>query len=433
MYKVAVASLGCSKNLVDSENMMGDLKCKGYELVNDESQAEVIIVNTCCFIEDAKLESIDVILDMAAHKETDCKALVVTGCMAQRYRDEILNEFPEVDCVAVIGSDICAAIQATMSGKREVAVESCPHTGERVLTTPPYMAYLKISEGCNNNCTYCVIPSIRGSLSSRKIEDIVDEAKRLVEGGVKELVVVAQDTTAYGLDIYGECKVVELVSELCKLPVDWIRLQYCYPERISDELIDLIAREQKICRYLDIPIQHCEDSVLTRMGRRGSKSELVALVEKLRQRIPDIVLRTTLIVGFPGETDEEFKSLCDFVTDMRFERLGVFAYSQEEGTPAAEMDGQIDPEVKKMRQESAMLAQDDVAEEYSESRVGSVAVVLVEGYDRMIKRYFGRSYADSPDVDGLIFFTGPKDVAAGTFVNVLIEEAIDYDLYGCVV
>lgn len=430
MVKIAVASLGCSKNLVDTENILGTLRCKGYELVNEEAEADVIIVNTCCFIEDAKMESIEVILDLAQHKKEKCKALIVTGCMAERYKEEILKEMPEVDAVAAIGSDLTQAITAAVEGRREFVSEKWNLESERVLTTPGYTAYLKIADGCDNNCTYCVIPSIRGAYHSRTIDDIFAEAKGLAEGGVKELILIAQDTTSYGTDLYGESRLVELIDRLCELDIDWLRLQYCYPERITDELIDTIARQDKVCNYLDLPIQHCENDVLTRMGRLGTKQGLINLIDKIRKKIPDVVLRTTLIVGFPGESEQDFAALCDFVKEVAFDRLGVFAYSQEEDTAAALMEDQIDEDIKKQRQEMILFLQGEIAERISQNKIGTSQKVLIEGYDEIIKQYYGRTYADSPDVDGIVFAAGEKGIEPGMFVTVELTDAMDYDLYG---
>lgn len=436
MTKVAVASLGCAKNLVDTENMLGLIQKNGYEIIDDESMADVIIVNTCCFINDAKQESIDTILDVAQWKtDGNCKRLIVTGCLAQRYQDEILKELPEVDAVVGVGGiqDILSVIES-----EEPAVlcdkpfQFC--TGERVRTTPGYTAYLKIADGCDNHCTYCVIPSIRGNYQSRPIEELVAEAAELAKDGVKELVVIAQDTTYYGTDLYGEPKLCDLLNKLCEIDgLEWIRVHYCYPERITDELIDTIAKQDKICKYLDIPIQHCNDTILKKMGRRGNKQQIVSVLQKLREKTPGITIRTTLITGFPTETEEQYLELKAFIEEIRFDRLGVFAYSCEEQTPAAEMDGQIDEEVKQQRQEMLMLSQSEVAESLSAQKIGTTVKVLTEGYDALVKQYYGRSEADSLDIDGKVFFKSGRKIQPGEFVDVLVEEVFDYDLFGTMI
>ncbi len=436
MEKIAFVSLGCPKNLVDTEYMLGALASEGYEFTEDESIADVIIVNTCCFINDAKQESIDTIIDVGQwKKEGNCKRLVVTGCLAQRYKDEIIKELPEVDAVVSVG-DAEGVLKAVKS--RDVIVDcDKPYCIEskfqRVVTTPPYVAYLKVSDGCDNHCTYCVIPSIRGKLQSKSIEVCVAEARNLVETGVFELVLLAQDLTNYGKDLYGSPKLVELLKELGKIDgLKWIRLLYCYPESITDELIDQIATNDKICKYIDIPIQHCNDTILKKMGRRGNKETIVNVVNKLRKKIPDIAIRTTLITGFPGETDEQYLEMENFIHEMKFDRLGVFAYSQEEETPAANMPEQIDEDTKQRRLEMLMLAQSDVVEEKSMEKVGSVVEVLVEGYDAITKQYFGRSQADTMDIDAKIFFESKKRINEGCFVNVKIEGFFDYDLIGVI-
>ncbi len=434
MTKVAIASLGCAKNLVDTENMLGIITNCGCEVVGDESLAEVIIVNTCCFIGDAKQESIDTILDVARWKEEgSCKRLIVTGCMAERYKEEIIKELPEVDAVVGVGhlEDIMSAItgEASMLLGRPYSHPA----SQRARLTPPYTAYLKIADGCDNCCTYCVIPSVRGGFNSRAIEDIVAEAKTLAESGVKELIVIAQDTTGYGIDRYGEVRLAPLLKQLCQISgIAWIRLHYCYPERITDELIDVIAGEEKICKYLDLPIQHCNDDILRKMGRKGGRVQLTELIERLRQRIPGIALRTTMITGFPTETDDQYLEMLDFIKDMRFDRLGVFAYSQEEDTPAAWMDGQIGEDVKRRRQEMLMLAQSEVSQALSGAKIGRTIKVLTEGYDALTRQYYGRSEADSADIDGKVFFKSKVKIPEGTFVDVLIDNAMDYDLFGAV-
>ena len=437
MKKVSLVSLGCSKNLVDAEQMLGLLEENGFEIVEDEEDADIMIVNTCAFIDAAKQESIDCILEHARYKKTDPdRILVVTGCMSQRYREELLEELPEVDIA--IGTNeyhhIAEILQNHISGKTELycSEEYTDYESlNRVVTTPPYLAYLKIAEGCDNHCTYCVIPSIRGKYRSRSIESIVAEAKTLVENGAKELVVIAQDTTRYGIDLYGEYKLPELLNELCKIDgVNWIRVHYCYPELITDELIEVFATQDKICKYLDIPIQHCNDKILKLMGRRTNKAEIVNLIKKLRKRIPDIIIRTTLIVGFPSETEEQFSELRDFVCDMEFDRLGVFAYSCEEGTPAAKLPDQVDEEEKRLRQEAIMVDQAEVSERLNSKRNGKTYSVLIEGYDNIIKQYYGRTYADSEDIDGKVFFTAKTKLKTGDFAEVEITDYVEYDLYG---
>ncbi|MBQ7960779.1 MAG: 30S ribosomal protein S12 methylthiotransferase RimO [Clostridia bacterium] len=437
MKKVSLTSLGCSKNLVDAEEMMGLLEDNGFELVADEEDADIMIVNTCAFIDDAKQESIDCIMDHIEYKKQDSsRILVVTGCMSQRYKEEILTEIPEVDIV-VGTNDYGRLAEIIKSYTKERSEIYCSDvlSGEkpmrRVVTTPSYMAYLKIAEGCDNHCTYCIIPSIRGKYRSRTIEDIVAEAKTLAEKGVRELVVIAQDTTRYGMDIYGEYSLPRLLNELCEIDgIHWIRLHYCYPELVTDELIDTVAKQEKVCNYFDIPIQHCNDRILKLMGRKTNKAEITALIKKLRERIPDAVIRTTLIAGFPGETEEEFDELREFVTDAEFDRLGVFAYSQEEGTAAARLDGQLDEEEKKNRQEIIMIDQAAVSEELNSKKVGKCFEVLVEGYDNLIKMYFGRTYGDSEEIDGKVFFTSKRKLAPGEFAEVKINDYMEYDLYG---
>lgn len=437
MKKVSVVSLGCSKNLVDAEEMIGILEDSGFEIVANEEDADIMLVNTCAFIDSAKQESIDCILEHASYKQKGKnRILVVTGCMSQRFKDEIKTELPEVDIVVGVNEyDKIAEILNSFdkNDKNVFCSDQCMplKSLKRTVTTPDYMAYLKIAEGCDNHCTYCVIPSIRGKYRSRSIEDIVAEAKTMVEGGAKELVVIAQDTTRYGIDLYGEYKLSTLIDELCKIDgLHWLRLHYLYPELVTDELIQTIAKQDKVCNYFDIPIQHCNDEILKLMGRKTNKKQITDLIAKIRAEIPDSVIRTTLIVGFPGETDEQFEELRDFVTETGFDRLGAFAYSQEEGTAAARLLGQLDDETKLDRQEMIMVDQAAVSEELNENRIGRVFETLVEGYDAIIKQYFGRTYGDSDEVDGKVFFTSKKKLQPGSFVNVLIEDAGEYDLYG---
>jgi len=433
LKKVSLVSLGCSKNLVDAEEMLGLLEDNGFEIAENEEDADVMIVNTCAFIDSAKQESIDCILELAKYKEKNPdRLLVVTGCMSQRYKEELKKEIPEVDIV--IGTNEYGKIAEILKSYKSGIYCSDEYMDarlRRVVTTPPYMAYLKIAEGCDNHCTYCVIPSIRGKYRSRSIEDIIDEAKELVAGGAKELVVIAQDTTRYGIDRYGEYKLPELLKKLCLIDdVRWIRVHYCYPELITDELIETFATEEKICNYLDIPIQHCNDEILRLMGRRTNKNEICNLIRKLREKIPGVVLRTSLIAGFPGETEEQFEELRDFVTEAEFDRLGVFAYSQEEGTPAAKLKGQLDEEEKLARQEMLMVDQAAVSEELNRKKIGKTFDVLTEGYDAIVKMYYGRTYGDSEDIDGKVFFTSKAKLNPGEFVTVEITDYTEYDLYG---
>ena len=435
MKKVAMVSLGCSKNLVDAEEMLGLMKNKGFEIVENEEEADVIIVNTCAFIDAAKQESIDCILEMAEYKKNDAnKTIVVTGCLAQRFKEEVLKELPEVDII--VGTNDFSSIAEILSEKSSRKAfcsdeESYCEPYPRMVTTPSYTAFLKIAEGCDNRCTYCVIPYIRGKYRSRKEEDILKEAKQLAKGGVRELIVIAQDTTRYGMDLFGESRLAELLEKLCRIDgIKWVRVHYCYPELVDDKLINVMKNEEKICNYMDIPIQHCNDEILKRMGRRTNKKQITGLIEKLRREIPDIIIRTSLIAGFPGETEEQAEELRDFVSEMDFDRLGIFAYSREEGTPAAKMDGQIDEEEKLLRKETIMVEQAAVSEELNKKKVGKTYDVLTEGYDSAIKMYYGRSYADSLEVDGKVFFKSPEKVSEGEFVRVLIESAEEYDLFG---
>ncbi len=446
LKRISITSLGCSKNLIDSEQMRGLLKEAGYELWENEEDADVIIVNTCAFIEAAQTESIECILELAAYKKHGkAKALIVTGCLAQRYKEQVIREIPEVDAVVGVNEydkivDVIKSLDEGGEHPENIKRISCSdlpmECGElpRERTTPEYTAFLKIAEGCDNRCTYCVIPYIRGRYRSRKMEDIVAEAEKMAADGVKELIVIAQDTTRYGKDIYGEYKLPELLQKLCRIDgIEWIRVHYCYPELVTDELIEVIAKEDKICNYLDIPIQHCSDRVLKRMGRRTNKAQIIGLIKKLRERIPDIVIRTTLLVGFPGETDEDFEELREFVEETKFDRLGVFAYSREEDTPAYDMPDQVDEEVKEERRDLIMLIQSGISEELNEAKRGSVQRVLVEDKDEIIKSYYGRTYADSTEVDGKVFFKSDKRVKPGDFVNVRIDSNLEYDLFGVMI
>ena len=451
MRNVLFISLGCDKNLVDSEKMLGLLNAAGYQVAQEESEADAIVVNTCCFIHDAKEESIETILEMAEWKKRGrLKALVVTGCMAQRYQEEINQEIPEVD--AVIGTtgyteivpildEILGTVEVSQKEQNSF-VNCCPSidllpdslVDKRVVTTGGYTAYLKIAEGCNKRCTYCIIPYIRGHYRSFPMEDLLEEAQRLAEGGVKELILIAQETTVYGMDCYGRKALPELLTKLCKIDgIEWIRILYCYPEEITDELIDVMKKEKKICHYLDIPIQHSEDTILKRMGRRTDRAELVSLVEKLRREIPDIVLRTTLITGFPGETEEEFNNMVDFVDKMEFDRLGVFPYSAEEGTKAAEMDNQIASDIKESRRDEIMALQQEISAEKAESHIGQEMSVLIEGYLYEDDIYIGRTYMDAPKVDGNVFVRAQEELISGDMVPVRITGANEYDLMGDVI
>lgn len=436
--KILFLSLGCDKNLVDSEVMLGMLTSRGYEITDDENEADVIIINTCCFIHDAMEESIQNILDMAEYKKNGkAKALIVTGCLAQRYRQEILDEIPEVD--EVLGTtaidQIIRAVDQALEGKKEVILSDLNALplpdAKRAVSTGGHFAYLKIAEGCDKHCTYCIIPKLRGAYRSIPMEHLLKEARELAGQGVKELILVAQETTLYGKDIYGEKSLHRLVKELCRINgIQWIRILYCYPEEITDELIQVMKEEKKVCHYLDLPIQHANDQVLKRMGRRTTKQELIDIVSKLRKEIPDICLRTTLITGFPGETREQHEELMDFVDEMEFDRLGVFTYSPEEGTPAAEMQDQVDEEVKKERQAELMELQQEVAFDKAEEMKGREVLVMIEGKVADENVYVGRTYRDAPNVDGLIFINTEEELVSGDFVRVKVTGALDYDLIG---
>ena len=436
--KLLFVSLGCDKNLVDSEEMLGLLTRKGFEIVDDETLAEVIIINTCCFINDAKEESVNTILEMAEYKKAgSCKALIVTGCMAQRYKNEITEEVPEVD--AVLGTtsyeDIYRAIQESMDGKQFQEFKSIDYLpeslGRRVLTTGGHFGYLKIAEGCDKHCTYCIIPKLRGKFRSVPMERLLTQAREMAEEGVKELILVAQETTLYGVDLYGKKELPGLLHGLAQIPgIYWIRILYCYPEEITDELIDAIAAEPKVCNYLDIPIQHASDNVLKRMGRRTDQAELRAIIGKLREKIPDICLRTTLISGFPGETQEDFEELYRFVNEMEFDRLGVFPYSQEEDTPAATMEDQVPQEVKEFRRDELMELQQAIAFDKAEDMVGHILTVMIEGKVADEETYVARTYRDAPNVDGYLFVNTSANLMTGDFVKVLVTGSNEYDLIG---
>ena len=431
-------SLGCDKNLVDSEVMLGLLDSRGYQIVDDETIADVIVVNTCCFIHDAKEESIQTILEMAEYKKTGrLKALVVTGCLAQRYQQEIIDEIPEVDAVLGTASydKIAEAIDEALDGHTEMYLEDIDRlpqvSSKRLVTTGGHYAYLKIAEGCDKHCTYCIIPKVRGNYRSVPMEQLLKEAKELAEGGVKELILVAQETTVYGQDIYGEKSLHRLLRELCKIDgIQWIRLLYCYPEEIDANLIQVMKEEPKICHYLDLPIQHASDTILKKMGRRTSKAQLVDTIRTLRDEIPDITLRTTLITGFPGETEEQHQELVAFVDEMEFDRLGVFTYSPEENTPAAEMPDQIPEEVKEDRQAELMELQQEIAFDLAEDMIDREVLVMIEGKVADENAYVGRTYRDAPNVDGLIFINTDEELMSGDFAKVKVTGAMEYDLIG---
>ena len=435
---VLFVSLGCDKNLVDSEVMLGLLRDKGYSLTNEEAEADIIVINTCCFIHDAKEESIQTILEMAEYKKLGrLQVLLVTGCLAQRYQTEILNEIPEVD--AVLGTTatdkIAEAIEEALSGKKaeryaDLQALPLPETN-RVNTTGGYYSYLKIAEGCDKFCTYCIIPSLRGKFRSVPMERLIKEAQFLAEGGVKELTLIAQETTVYGVDLYGKKMLPELLDKLCEIEgIEWIRLLYCYPEEITDELIETMKRQPKICHYLDMPIQHAADTVLKRMGRRTTHKELIDLISKLRSEIHDIALRTSLITGFPQETEEEHKELLEFVKEAGFERLGVFTYSKEENTAAARMKGQITKKVKVKRQKELMKLQQQISKKRGEEKVGRTIRVMIEGKLPEDDIFIGRSYMDAPNVDGFVFVHSKDSYLSGEFVDVKITQAKEYDLVG---
>ena len=436
--KILFISLGCDKNLVDSEEMLGLLNSRGYTFTDDETEADVIIINTCCFINDAKEESVQMILEMAEYKKTGkCKALIVTGCMAQRYKQEILDEVSEVD--QVLGTTayekIVEAVDEALAGSRgveEKPLSYLPQTdAKRMVTTGGHYAYLKIAEGCNKCCTYCIIPKLRGRYRSVPMERLIEQAKELAAQGVKELILVAQETTVYGVDLYGKKSLHLLLEQLCRISgLRWIRILYCYPEEIYEDLIQTMKREEKICHYLDLPIQHASDAVLRRMGRRTTRADLEQIVTHLREEIPDIVLRTTLIAGFPGETEEQHQEVMEFIDEMEFDRLGVFTYSQEEDTPAASMPDQIDEETKLNWQEELMELQQEIAFDRAEERTGSVVTAMIEGKVADEDAYVARTYGDAPNVDGLLFVQTTEELNSGDFVRVRITGAVEYDLIG---
>ena len=437
-YKAGIVSLGCAKNQVDAEMLLFSLKQKGFELVDDPAKADAVIVNTCGFIESAKQESIDEIIELGKLKrEGKIKAIIVTGCLAERYQNEITKQLYEVDAAVGIGanSKIADIVLDALGGNKTELFPSkleLPLEGGRIQSTPPYTAYLKIAEGCDNRCTYCAIPLIRGGFRSREPKNVIEEAKQLAEKGVRELNVIAQDTTRYGEDLFGKPYLAKLLKELCKIEkLRWIRVLYCYPERVTDELIDVMANEEKIVKYIDLPLQHCNAEILKSMNRRGSRESLTALLNKIRDRIPNVVLRTTFISGFPGETEEQFEELCEFAKEIEFDRLGCFPYSQEEDTPAAAFPNQLDEETKQNRADIIMEQQQLIMTRRCEKLVGTTVEVLVEGFDRIAECWYGRTYADAPEVDGCVFFTtGGKKPSIGSFVNVKITDTMGIDPVG---
>ncbi|MEA4847376.1 MAG: 30S ribosomal protein S12 methylthiotransferase RimO [Clostridiaceae bacterium] len=434
--KAAIVSLGCSKNLIDSEVMVKSILNNDYEVTNDAKAAEVIIINTCGFIESAKQESIDTILEMSGYKKNGkCKVLIASGCLAERYKEELMKELPELDAVIGTGDykDIAEVIRQALRGEKVILYGHQETVDinklERRISAFGASSYLKIAEGCDNRCSFCIIPALRGRYRSRPMEDILEEARELSKNGIKELIIIAQDITRYGIDLYHSFKLSELLRELAKIEgIEWIRLLYSYPDEFSDELIEVIAKEDKICKYLDIPIQHASNAILRKMGRKSSKEKVIELIEKLRARMPDIVLRTTLIVGFPGETGKDFKELYDFVSEMKFNRLGVFTYSREEDTKAYDMPGQVEEAVKQERLEKIMLLQKHISLEHNKKLVGKTLEVLIEGFSE--GEYFGRSCMDAPEIDGRVYFKSDKALIPGDFCHIAIKKAYEYDLVG---
>ncbi len=440
-YKVGMISLGCAKNRVDAEMMLFNLRQAGYQIIEEASMADVAIINTCGFIESAKQESIDEILELAQlKKEGKIKAIVVTGCLSERYQEQIMKELYEVDAVVGLGAngDIANIITKCIEGNK---VESFPDKllmpldGARIQSTPFHYAYLKVADGCDNCCTYCAIPLIRGKFRSRKMEDLIEDAKKLADNGVTELLLIAQDTTRYGEDIYGKLMLPKLLKEICKIDkIKWIRVLYCYPDRVTDELLDVMAQEEKILNYIDLPLQHCSGKILKSMNRSGNKDSLKLLVDKIRTKLPDVVIRTTFITGFPNETTEDFDELSEFVEEVKFERLGCFAYSREEDTKAADFENQIEEEIKQKRQDIIMQQQQYIMEKYEATLKDKIIEVVVEGYDKYASCYVGRSRADAPEVDGKVFFNAlDKKIKIGDYVNVLVDDFIDCDPIGTLV
>lgn len=438
--KIFYVSLGCDKNLVDSEVMLGMMNEEGYIITSEEKEADIIIVNTCSFIHDAKEESIETILEMAEYKETgNCKGLIVVGCLTERYREELMKEMPEVD--GILGTsnydEIITTIKKVLEKEKVSSFKDINYSAKaylnRLTNTTHTYAYLKIAEGCNNNCTYCIIPKLRGNIRSRDIESLVEEAKYLVSRGKKEIILVAQDTTKYGIDLYKEKRLPQLIKELCRIEdLEWIRLLYCYPEDITDELIQVMKTEDKIMKYIDIPIQHINDTILKNMARKSNKQTIVDVIRRLRTNIPEICIRSTLIVGFPGETDEQFEELKTFVEEMKLDRLGVFTYSKEEGTKAASMENQIKESIKKKRQKELMLVQQKISLEKNKEMLGKTLDVMIEGFLPDDEVYCGRSYKDAPNVDGVVFVECPYELISGQIVKVVVEEAREYDLIGVI-
>lgn len=438
--KIGMVSLGCSKNQIDAERILFKLKKAGYELSDDAGLCDIVIVNTCGFIQSAKEEAIETILEFCIlKKEGRIKAVVITGCLAERYREEVSELISEADAVIGIGcnEDIVEIINKVAEGEkisRFDEKEKLSLTGGRIISTLPFFAYLKVAEGCDNCCSYCAIPSIRGRFRSNPIEEVVKEAEYLVDNGVREINLIAQDTTRYGEDLYGESKLPELLTELCKIEnLRWLRILYCYPERITDKLLDVMAKEEKIVKYLDIPIQHCNDDILKKMNRKGDKKSLTETIARIREKMPDCILRTTLITGFPTETKEQFEELAEFVKEMQFDRLGCFPYSEEEGTKAALMTPQVDEEERQHRADIIMEMQNVISEQKNNKMMGKVVEAVVEGFDRWAECYFGRTKADAPDIDGKIFFSSEEKLAMGQFVKVRIDDTMDYDLIGEVI
>ncbi|MGN0654418.1 MAG: 30S ribosomal protein S12 methylthiotransferase RimO [Oscillospiraceae bacterium] len=438
--KIGMVSLGCSKNQVDAERMLFKLKEAGFEISGDAGLSDIVIVNTCGFIQSAKEEAIETILEFCTlKKEGRIKAVIITGCLAERYKEEVSELIPEADAVIGIGcnEDIVSIVRKVAEGEkvnRFDKKENLSLDGGRIISTLPFFAYLKVAEGCDNCCSYCAIPMIRGRFRSKPIEKVVEEAKFLADNGVREINLIAQDTTRYGEDLYGASKLPELLTELCKIEnLRWIRILYCYPERITDELLDVMAKEDKIVKYIDVPIQHVNGDILKKMNRKGDKDFLTALMKKIREKVPDVTLRTTLITGFPTETEEQFEELAEFVKDTKFDRLGCFPYSEEEGTKAAEMSPQVDEEVRQQRADNIMELQNIISEQKNKEMMGKIVEAVVEGFDRYAECYFGRTAADAPDIDGKIFFTSENKLAMGQFVAVRIDDTMDYDLIGEVI
>lgn len=437
MIKVGMVSLGCPKNQMDAELMLAKLEAAGFTLTAESGLADVVIVNTCGFIEDAKREAIENILEFAQlKKEGQIKKLIVTGCLSQRYQQELCEELPECDAVLGLGAnaDIVSVVRDVLNGETVASFPplSCWELdGDRVQTTPHFFAFLRIADGCDNRCAYCAIPSIRGGLRSRSMDTVVQEARTLAQNGVKELVVIAQDTTVYGRDCGNKSELPQLLEKLCEIDgIQWIRLLYCYSEHVTDELLDVMAKQEKIVKYMDLPIQHASGNVLRAMNRVGNKERLTAQINNIRKKVPGIVLRTTVMTGFPGETEEDFEELCAFIKEMKFERLGCFAFSCEEGTPAAELPDQVDEKVKQHRRDVVMELQSRIAATYQEEQIGTVKEVLVESFDKYAECWFGRTAADAPDIDGKVFFTAKGRVAPGDIIKVRITESMDWDLVG---